>query len=188
MSKTATKTQQAAVPETAVTISTKMPKAARGVDTKPYWVGTLPGCPLQNVTAGGITFPGHTGEATNSAGDLIPDRDRSHGIIQHLSDKHVQLIKAGILLRVMRFGAPEREDFENAEGFPKPKRIPRAHIVMRDSKKMNAPGYAYEAQQGDQPLARFVYMHRADRMSMLDTKNNWPPHSMEAPEGAEEQG
>lgn len=178
---TKTKAKAVAVPETAITIKTELPEAAEGVETKPYWIGTMPDCPLQNVAAGGVTFPSYTGESIKSSGDLVPERDRSHGIIAYLSDEQLELVKTAVLLRVVRFGSPIVDEFEHADGFPRSKPKRRAHIVMRDS-QMNAPGYKYRAENGDVPLARLVYMHRADKLSIMDTKNNWPPHPMERPE------
>lgn len=183
MSPAATKKKTAiTVPTTAITISTDLPSTEEGEKTEAFWVGTMPDCPLPVIYAGGIAFPRFTGDHITAGGDLIPESRLSHGIIVHLGKAQLNTVKEGIRLRVLRFLGVDRvgDEFEDAEGTPKRKRKQSACIVMRDSKKLCRPGHKYTAQVGDEPAARYVYMHRAEDMSMLD-KRNWPPHSMEAP-------
>lgn len=181
MSGTSTKTATVKAPKSAVTIETKLPEIAEGQATERYWVGAMPGCPIQNPTAGGVAFPSFTGEHINAAGDMLPDKQLSKGSYVDLTEEQVEVVKIAVLLRMVRFSYGgdgdqfERGDVEN----PRPKNRPRAHMVMLDSPR-NRDGYRYAASRNDVPLARLVYMHNVEAMT-VGQQNAWPPHPMEKP-------
>lgn len=180
MSQAVTK-KKPTVPKTAVTIDVDLPSIVEGEKTEAYWIGTMPDCPLENIHAGGFLFPRFTGDHITAGGDLIPEHRRNHGIIAHMSEAQVTTVKEAVRLRMVRVLGVDRTgaEFEDLEGAPKPTRKPTAVIIMRDGPKC-AEGYKYSPLRGDVPLARFVYMHRAANISIVDGKN-WPPHPMEAP-------
>ncbi len=164
----------------AVTVPVDLPEVAEGQQTHRYWVGVLPECPIQNVTAGGINFPLYSGPHLDGD-NLIPVLKRKLGAHIDLSDEHVDLIAAAVQLRVVRmYGGGDRvgDEYEDADAEATPKKKPkkRAVMIMRDGPKCK-PGYKYTALQNDVPLARFVYMHRLDQMSAEDA-NNFPPATM----------
>ena len=187
MSNTATTTPQPAattkIPKSAVTIKTDLPSVAAGATTARYWIGVMPRCPLQNITAGGIAFPLFRGDHLSPSGDLVPLSKRQHGIYVDVTPEMLTTIKEAVRLRVVRPDGVERDagdDYEDGEESNTPKRKMRAHIVMRDSGKCRK-GYKYTAQPGDVPMARFVYMHKLADISAEDI-HSWPPHPMERPQ------
>ena len=113
---------------------------APGEDAETYWCGTLPGCPMQNVTVGGQNFPLFVGTPTFGK-DGQPDRDLTHGAELDLSDRQVEAVMAGVANRVLRrVGSKER---------------PRGMIITRDG--------PYRMQSGDEPLGKHMYMKRGRR-------------------------
>ncbi len=184
MSETATKktATKARVPKYAVTIETSLPEIAAGQKTERYWVGTMPDCPIQNVTAGGVAFPYFAGEHLNAAGDLLADKHLTKGAYVDLTEEMVTTVLEAVRLRVVRFtvGGDFGDKFEDGEvENAKPKTKGRAHMVMLDSPR-NREGYTYRPQRGDVPLARMVYMHNAEQMT-VGQRQVWPPHPMEKP-------
>ncbi len=175
MSETAVKTRKADV-TSAVKVKTDLPKSGPGIKTRRYWVGTTPECPIQNVAAGGITFPLFRG--SHLEGDnLIPLANRLHGIYIDLTDDHVKLIKVAVQLRVVRIFGESPEPGEDIPGFDTPPRRKKTgQMIMQDSTK-NKTGYRYSPRPNDVPLAHFLYMHRLDQMSAADIQN-YPPETM----------
>lgn len=180
MSETATKKAKAVAPKSAVTIETHLPEIAEGQKTERYWVGSMPGCPIQNPTAGGVVFPYFTGEHINAAGDLLDDKQLSKGTYVDLTEEMVNTVKEGVRLRVVRFDHGEPGDrYEDGEVENAAPKGARAHIVMLDGPK-NRKGYRYAPDRKDVPLARYVYMHNAEQMTVAH-RQVWPPHPMEKP-------
>jgi len=137
-----------------------------------YWVGTTPNCPLQNVHAGGICFPLFRGMPIfNDAG--VPDRPLEYGNFADLTEYQVKNVCDGIRMRVLRIyggdgdrllGVADTEDVT-------PRQPQRAQMFIADGKR-------YHAAPNDQPLARFVYMHRAEDLTLVDMED-FPPETME---------
>lgn len=109
-----------------------------------YWMGTVPGCPIQNVTAGGQVFPLFSGTPVFGA-DGKPDRPLTLGTYNDLTASQVEAVCAGIKMRVLRWIGADKK---------------RGVILLRDSK-------TYRAEPGDEPLAKWVYMTTDERRESL---------------------
>lgn len=137
-----------------------------------YWIGTTPDCPLQNVYAGGICFPLFRGNP-NFSDQGVPDRTLDYGNFVDLTEQQVENVKTGVKIRVLRMfgGDPDRitgvEDTEDTT----PRRKRGARMFVADGKR-------YHPARSDEPLARYVYMHRADDLRLVDMQN-FPPENME---------
>jgi len=103
------------------------------VERRPYWLGTLPDSPVQNITVGGVRFVRATGpmngdhEFTNPPGQVV-----------QLTEEQVERIKEHLgFLVVRQFGHDRR-------------------VLDKQS-----PTYRY--QEGDEYLGRYLYFYELDR-------------------------
>jgi hypothetical protein len=73
-------------------------------DAKPYWCGTLPGCPLQNVTLGGFDFPSFSEklQLREDTGAAKTDRNKHSGRVHWLTEEGVKKIREAALRKVFR--------------------------------------------------------------------------------------
>lgn len=136
-----------------------------------YWVGTMPESPVQNITAGGVSFPLFRGIPVFDQPGGAPDRTIEHGIYIDLTDEKVERVRHAVSLRVVRVfgGGGVADGYEDAPDVTKPKRR-TAQVLMVD-------GPHYVADKNDIPMAKLVYMHRLDLMSAEDV-HRFPPESM----------
>lgn len=143
-----------------VKVKAGLPKIRPGEQAHRYWVGTTPECPVQNVTVGGISFARFTGIPTfDSSG--VPDRKLDMGCEIDLGQDQVELIQKAVSIRVIR-RVGSQEDPGKRRGI----------IVLIDGGR-----HKYRPQSSDEPLARFLYMHRTDQMTAED-RGKFPPETM----------
>lgn len=131
--------------------STKTKPAALQVDVDlrvpddkkvdPFWLGTMPGCPVQNITVAGVSFPLYTGNPrqNESTGALMDPR---YGAEVNLRKDQVEKVLKCLPLMVLRLMGPAGKK--------------RGLILWVGSK-------SYQPQSNDEPLARYVYMARGHR-------------------------
>ena len=72
-------------------------------EPKLYHIGTLEGCPLQNVTVGGVCFPRYTEEVSHNEDSNVTTRSRRNGDIVPLSDSQRDFILKRMGSRVVRW-------------------------------------------------------------------------------------
>lgn len=99
---------------------------------KPYWCGTMPGCPIQNVTVGGYDFPLFEGVVSFDVDGRAQGRYDT-GKLHYLTDDDVERIKKGVADRVLRRVGDT------------------AHLVVRSGK-----GFLREPR--DEPIGRYLFM------------------------------
>lgn len=156
------------VAPSAVKVKSGLPEVQAGDKRARYYVGTLPSCPVQNVTVGGISFPRFRGNPTFDDRGR-PDRELDFGIFIDLAEAEVSFVQKAVSTRVLRLLGKEPEP-----GKDDPERTPsrrRAAIYPIDGKN-------YHHREGDQPLGRFLYMHRVDAMT-AEQMQSFPPEAME---------
>ena len=152
------------VAKSAVKVRTAIPVAGPGAKTTRYLVGCVPECPIQNPTAGGICFPRFRGNPVFDGPGGAPDRELEYGAYADLTDEQVERIRAGVANRVIRVVGANREDSQFDDAPDMSARKSRgAQMLMLD-------GSYCKGRLGphDRPLARYVYMHRADALSRED--------------------
>jgi len=134
-------------PKQHVTVKVALPKDSEDAGPRVrYWMGTLPECPVQNVTSGGQSFPRFSGTPSfDDAGS--PDRNLEFGTYLELTAEQVERVKHSVAMRVVRT--------VGGDGSRK-----RGIICQIDS-----PHYRRQAE--DVPLARLVYMTTASRSDVL---------------------
>lgn len=105
-----------------------------GQPTRRYWIGTIPGCPVQNIHVAGFEFPWFRGTPSfDSHGN--PEGPLQLGAEIDLTEKQVGYIVESVRRKVLR-----------------PLRGGRAKMLTTDGK-------SYRAQDGDLSAGRFLYMH-----------------------------
>lgn len=114
---------------------------SHAVGAQPYWVGTLPECPKQNVVLGGIDFPQYTEQIIDQEGGLT-QRNRRNGDVKYLTADQVKAIKAAGKRKVVR-----------SQGA-------LTTILNTDHKR-------YRPHTNDKPLGQFVYLVPLDDMNKL---------------------
>jgi hypothetical protein len=98
--------------------------------------GVLPDCPLEVVHVGGVAFPRYTERVSGGGPETM--RSAQAGGIAYLTEAHRQKVIAAIKVRFVR------------------RRGARAEVIL-----VGAPTIApAKREQGDEPLAKFVYMTR----------------------------
>lgn len=127
------------VPATAVVKVVAQAKQPR----KAWWVGTLAGAPVENVTVGGISFPRRT-DLVGTDGDGQTTRSSRPGAIVHLTDAEVARIHKALPNKVVR-------SIRRPDGT-----VSRA--ALYDVR--GTPDVPFSPGEGDEPLARFVFMQR----------------------------
>lgn len=128
----------------AIKVKVEPLKGSAATPRKRYWMGTLPSCPLQNVTAGGQVFQRFTGNPIFDANGE-PDTVPPPGCYNMLTEEQVKLVCAGVALRVVRKVGHDGK---------------RGIILMRDTA-------SYRPEPGDEPLAKYVYMSSGERSETL---------------------
>lgn len=172
-------------PGAAVKVKTGLPQLSESVPTTRYWVGTTPACPIWNVVVGGICFPRFRGTPNfDERGE--PDRKLDYGAYADLSDDQVEYVRGSVERRIIRFGSPPHEPGTDTEERPKSLRQRRGTIVPIDGKDSVVPtGRPRQVlRPHDEPLARYLYMLRFDKMSAEQHKE-FPPEVMELVEKKE---
>lgn len=137
-----------------------LPKITPDQETHSYWIGTTRECPIQNVTAGGITFPLFSGTPVFGI-DGEPDRNLDMGTVIDLTGAQLDMIRSAVALRALRLIGPADKNGRR-----------RGTMLLVDGGKRR-----YTPQASDVPLAAFLYMHRADRMTAAD-RATFPPETM----------
>lgn len=166
-------TETKSVPVSAITVKPGLPEASKDEPTRTYYMGTLPSCPVQNVTVGGICFHRFHGYADFKE-DGKPDRELQMGKDERLTEKQVEQIRQSVKVRVVRWLGSDPEPGEDLDPkeFERRRQKRRAIIVPIDGKKTRML-------PTDEPLARYLYMHDKSKMSAEDL-GRFPPPSMEA--------
>lgn len=122
-----------------------------------YWVGTLPGAPVQNIDLFGISFPLFSETVAVVAGET--SRIRQNGSVLDLTPSQVEGIKEALKRKIVRW-----RDAKRRRGFlvtiPTP----------ADAEKMAARGRlsTFTARKDDEPVGMHVYMVRGGRTSDSD--------------------
>lgn len=134
----------------------ELPPIPANEQTTGYWMGTLPGCPVFNVTAGGVTFHRYTDPPTGTDPDSMQtQRAWARGGVEYLTKTQVEAIHRNLKDKVVRFIGNRGQGQIHALGNPN---------FSRESK--------------DQPLAMFVYMVPLDeKYAMLRSTpgGEYPP-------------
>jgi len=157
----------------AITVPVGLPEVRERDKTKRYWMGTMPGSPIQNITAGGQTFQRFRGTPVFDGPNGESDTPLVYGIETDLTEEQVQLVMAGVRIRIIRI---ESSSNPFAAGEDAPDMTPirhktkRARVYMRDSKN-------YEPSKTDEPLAKYVYFHDLDQMTAAELRD-YPPRNM----------
>lgn len=142
----------------------ELPPIQATEETKPYWVGTLPGCPRLNVSAGGISFPRYTDPPTGTDPDSMQtQRAWSKGDLVYLTEGQVNAIRESIKNKVVRFVGNRGQGFIYALGNP-----------------------SFQREHSDQPLAMFLYMLPADDKAIMQRnmpRGEYPKSMYEAAGG-----
>lgn len=123
----------------------ELPPVNPDAETKPYWVGTLPGCPVYNVSAGGISFPRYTDPPTGTDVDSMQtQRSHSRGDIVYLTEVQVAAVRRNVKDKVVRLIGNRGQGMIHA---------------------LANPNFTLEAK--DQPLAMFIYMVPLDESAVM---------------------
>lgn len=144
--------REASKPSTAVKVSVNLAEKKSKKKTKKYIIGTTKDCPVQNVDVRGasfLRFSGgkpvfHDGQGPN---DALSCGALRFGVFVTLTDEHVEAITDDVAQKVIRITGPEH------------KRRGRIWDTRKDS---------YAPSESDEPLARYLYMHRADSLTIED--------------------
>ena len=146
-----------------------------GVEALAYWVGCLPGCPVQNAIVGGISFPRKTQRVGEAGFGTLTARSDQKGAVAYLTAAQVKKVMHGARALVVRKkggGAKARRILLNADP---------AHFV---SDKMN-PGQKvreYVRQRGDIPIGCYIYMVPYDDALGPNYQDGWPAPLVPLPE------
>lgn len=103
------------------------------VKLREFWYGTLDGCPRQNLTLAGVTFPKMSEIVDHPDGALKTKRVEQRGIISMLTDRQVDDIEAAAKRKVVRSGGA------------------RAVILDKASD-------LYQLMEGDEPIGKFIFL------------------------------
>lgn len=142
-------------PTAAIKVKVDRAKLVGPQPTTTYIIGTRQDCPIQNVDVAGISFLRFSGGTpVFNSGDTANDgRDRGGkrwGVYVRLTDGQVERIVANIANKVVRI-------------MKRPKRN-TGRILTTD-----APSYS--PLPNDEPLAKFLYMHKAETVSAADAES-----------------
>lgn len=125
-------------------------------DVHEYWVGTIQGFAIQNVTVGGVTFPRFCGtpsfEWDEEKGEMRSDQPIIPGALMKLTDRQVDFIADDVTKYIVRW-----------VGTKGPKRAILLDRAKREEGKL-VPDHHYSPVRGDVPLAKYIYMVRTDSM------------------------
>ena len=108
-----------------------------------YWMGTTRKSPFQNVHDGGHSFPMATGQMTDSDGSGQPTFSGPRGQEAMLTDDEVAVIVKSVARKVVSWAGTGG----------------KRRAIKRD---MDALGYRQEPT--DEPLGKYLYMHRTDSL------------------------
>ena len=122
--------------------------------TELYWIGTLPGAPVQNIDLGGVHFPLFCEDVANIAG--ATQRIRRNGSVVALSETMIKRVHSALRRKVVRWrGADRRKGF--------------LVVIPTDQERtqMAARGRdrPFRSQPNDEPIGRYVYMVKGERTS-----------------------
>lgn len=118
----------------------ELPPVKENEKTEGYWVGTLPGCPRYNLTAGGVSFPRFSDPPTGTDPDSMQtSRAWARGTIVYLTDAQVDAVRRNIKDKIVRMLGNRGQGMIYAASHP-----------------------LFTREVGDQPLAMFLYMVRLD--------------------------
>lgn len=117
-----------------------------------YWVGTLPGAPVQNIDVAGVNFPLFTETVSVVGGES--QRYRHNGELVHLSHSKVQAVLSALRHKIVRW-----KDANKRRGYLVS--IPRPD----EAERMTRRGRRFVAQQLDEPVGLYIYMVRGGRTS-----------------------
>lgn len=114
-------------------------------ERKPYWVGTMPKCPLWNQCVGGISFPRSHAPMTNRGKQrgppgqivMLSDRQVSH-VLSEVQRRVVRRVGKGYRVLEVMFPPDIDATGKHAEPWPNPR---------------------YRAEERDKPLGCYLYMH-----------------------------
>lgn len=160
----------------AIVLDHKAEDAPAPVPRDYFWCGVTRDAPAHYFTLGGINFQKYKGDVrTQGDGNQQFIDDTADGVIHHLAEENVALIKLHATGKVIRGW---RQEVVNA--------LDGEHPVFRgDVLSANGQGkYPYNPQDGDIPLGCFVYMvkvrNKTDRPAFPDEH---PPTMVKRPKG-----
>lgn len=138
-----------------VTIDDLPPLDEDDTEVHEYWVGTVKDFPIQNATAGGITFPRFCGtpsfEWDEEKKEMRADQPIIPGALVKLTDRQVDFIADDVRKYIVRWHGKGRD-----------------HCSLLDRAKREngklVPDHHYSHVRGDVPLAKYIYMVRTDSM------------------------
>lgn len=130
---------ESTVPSTAASASA----FKRAEPKEAWWVGTLPNGPIHTTTIGGISFPRQT-DVVGQDSDGQTTRSSRPGAIVHLTASEVARVHKALSTKIVR--AVRRPDGT----------VSRAQVYD----VRGAPETRFTPMDGDEPLARYVFMQR----------------------------
>lgn len=119
-----------------------------------FWVGTLPGAPVQNIDLGGVDFPLFTENVTLIAGATT--RIRNNGQVVDLTPTQLERIRSALKRKVVRW-----RDHKKRRGYLVS--IPSEEEAA--AMKKRGRYRPFTAQEMDEPVGRYVYIVRGGRTS-----------------------
>ena len=114
-------------------VKPKLPTAEKAPATKPYWLGTLAGCPFQNVACAGQEFPRFTEDVKVNPDTIETKRTERPGVVVYLTDARVKAILDAVASKVVRMGGGRQE-------------------------LLGIQNQHYTRDGSDEPLGKFLYM------------------------------
>ncbi len=123
-------------------------------ETEEYFIGTLAGCPFQNVAVAGVNFPLFTGRASFDDKARILDGSVARGALALLTDAQADAVVESVRRKMIRPVGEEQTRFvprlEPGDG-------PAVAVMRQRGQIVNIDGAA-KPKPGDIPLAKFLYM------------------------------
>lgn len=119
-----------------------------------YWMGTTHDSPFQNVHAGGRSFPRATGQMTDEDGSGQPKFSGPRGQEAMLSAKEVKAITAAVAKKVVQWVGTGKN---------------------RRAIKINLDTLGYRQAPTDEPMGKYLFMHRTDSLGFKDKEGQPEP-------------
>ena len=155
-----------------------------------YWIGALPGMPIEHVEIGGQCFPKMEEHITRGAvGETV--RAPVIGALVRLTADNVRRIRDRLPRTVVRWrdeDADERSDREGLEGvgqsvdavLGEPRRRKGYLITIPTESEIAArraagrPANLYQARAGDEPASRYLFAQRCTDQSRPGRGDHYP--------------
>lgn len=150
----ADKPRRDAKPSAAIKVKVDLKQIQAKKSQHRYILGTRKDCPIQNVDVAGVSFLRFSGgNAVFNSGMTANDARQAgairYGVFVPLTDEQVSAIQEGVSKKVVRTMHSGRH---------------------RTGRILNTNKASYSASPNDEPLAKYLYMHRADAVSNADAE------------------